>query len=336
MRKEATLEQWEQLYEVAIRIKALKPWLYLWDTDLVTVLLPKYPEPFFCSVMGKAGDCFAIGTYAGYDALEGFYYIAHNPKVALPQLIRYQNNLMLYLGDREELTKSELQIIKDLGIKFRGKNEWIYFRSFETGYVPHNLDQPQVVELTYVLQQLLMVLDGFIENKIAVDFEKGEVLFRRFDKKTESWLNFAAPKMRPPRKCTSILIEDELLIAKLAKLAATDNEIELDTLYLNAAIEDKEFDKPFLANLLIIADRGSGMIVNQTMLTPKDKIIDNVLGIFVDYLMQMGKPKTVYIRDEFMEDYLKDLCNRINITLKVKGKLKVLDAVEKELSRQRF
>ena len=31
MRKEALLEQWKQLYEVATRIKELKPWEKLWD-----------------------------------------------------------------------------------------------------------------------------------------------------------------------------------------------------------------------------------------------------------------------------------------------------------------
>ena len=36
MRKEALLEQWKQLYEVATRIK-LKPWEKLWDMDLIAV-----------------------------------------------------------------------------------------------------------------------------------------------------------------------------------------------------------------------------------------------------------------------------------------------------------
>ncbi|MFQ9704684.1 MAG: YkgJ family cysteine cluster protein [Enterocloster clostridioformis] len=37
MRKEALLEQWKQLYEVATRIKELKPWEKLWDMDLIAV-----------------------------------------------------------------------------------------------------------------------------------------------------------------------------------------------------------------------------------------------------------------------------------------------------------
>ena len=136
MRKEASLEQWKLLYEVAIKFKALKPWNYLWDTELTQIVLPEHEESFFSSVMGKAGDCFAIGTYAGVDAINGFYYIIDNPKISSTQYIRYQNNLMCYFGNRDELSSKELKVIKNLGLKFRGKNEWIYFRSFETGYVP--------------------------------------------------------------------------------------------------------------------------------------------------------------------------------------------------------
>lgn len=31
MRKEATLEQWEELYNVAVKIKEIKPWEHLCD-----------------------------------------------------------------------------------------------------------------------------------------------------------------------------------------------------------------------------------------------------------------------------------------------------------------
>jgi hypothetical protein len=37
MRKEASLEQWKVLYEVATRIKELKPWELFWDMDLIGI-----------------------------------------------------------------------------------------------------------------------------------------------------------------------------------------------------------------------------------------------------------------------------------------------------------
>ena len=330
MRKEASLEQWKLLYEIAIKFKELKPWNNLWDIDLTQIVLPEYEEPFFSSVMGKAGKCIAIGTYVGVDAINGFYYIIDNPKISPTQYIRYQNNLMCYFGDRNELSSKDLKVIKDLGLKFRGKNEWIYFRAFETGYVPYILDELQVVQLTFVFQQLYMALKYFVEGKIKVDFESGNILQRKYDDKSKLWLTSEAPNIIPPRVRMTSIINDELLLAKLNKLKDTRNEIELDTLFLNVVINDKEFERPLLGKLLIIAECKSGMLVDQSMMSPKDDIVQNVLGIFVNFLMQHGKPKTVYVRDEYMKDCLVALCEEIGILLKVKGKLKAIDAFEKE------
>ncbi|MBZ9606313.1 hypothetical protein G9F73_000455 [Clostridium estertheticum] len=334
MRKEASLDQWRLLYEVAIKFKKLKPWDHIWDVDLTKILLPEYEEPFFCSVMGKSEECIAIGIYAGFDAINGFYYIIDNQQISPTQIIRYQNNLMCYFGSRNELTSKELKVIKDLGLKFRGKDEWIYFRSFETGYAPYISDALQVVQLTAVLQQLYMALTHLVENKTKVNFESGNILCRKYDTESKLWLTYEAPNIIQPRIRMTTVINDELLLVKLNKLKATRNEIELDTLYLNIVVNDKEFEKPFLGNLLIIADRKSGMLIDQNMLSPKDKVAQNILEIFINYLMQIGKPKTVYIRDEYIQDYLKDLCDKIGVLLKIKGKLKAIDAFEKSYLRR--
>lgn len=334
MRKEASLEEWRFLYEVAIKLKTLKPWDYLWDIDLTKIELPEYEEPFFCSVMGKAGECIAIGTYAGFDAINQFYFIANNNQISPTQYIRYQNNLMCYFGARDELTSKELKVIKDLGLKFRGKTEWIYFRSFETGYEPYILDEPQVVRLTNVFKQLYRALKHFIEGITKVDFESGNILYRKYDDELKLWLTYEAPNVIPPRLRMTPVINDELLLVKLNKLKTTRNEIELDTLYLNIVINDKEFERPFLGKLLIIADRTSGMLIDQNMLSPKDEVTENIFGIFINYLMQAGKPKIVYVRDKYMQDYLENLCERIGVSLKVKGKLKAIDAFEKSYLRR--
>ena len=336
MRKEASLKQWESLYEVAIQLKAIKPWERLWDMDLITIFLPKYEEPFFCSVMGKAGECAAIGTYAGFDAIHGFYCLADNNKIPVTQMIRYQNCLMCYFGDRNELTSKELQVIKDLGLKFRGKNEWIYFRSFETGYAPYILDEPQVVQLTLVLQELYMALCALLEGKIIVNFEAGDILYRKYDEKSKYWLTYKGPNVIPPRAHKIPVINDELLIAKLNKLKTIENEIELDTLYLNSVINDKEFGRPYFANLLLLADHKSSLIIDQNMLSPQDDVIQNILGMLINYLMQRGKPKTIYVRDEYVHDYIKDLCERIGIIVKEKGKLKAIDNFEREFMRRGY
>jgi|GEM_PF-2714536 len=35
MSQEASLQEWKELYEAAIKIKSMQPWNYLWDMDLM-------------------------------------------------------------------------------------------------------------------------------------------------------------------------------------------------------------------------------------------------------------------------------------------------------------
>ncbi|WP_180277964.1 hypothetical protein [Clostridium sp. LS] len=41
---------------------------------------------------------------------------------------------MCNFGSRDELAKGQLELIKKLGYKFCGKDNWIYFNSHEPGY----------------------------------------------------------------------------------------------------------------------------------------------------------------------------------------------------------
>lgn len=326
MTKDATLQDWKELYEVAIMLKRLKPWEYLWDMDIITLFLPGVYEPFYFSIMGRIGECYSIGVYEGFNDFAGFMRILENKDVPDHQMFRYQNNLMCYFGDREELTKSELKIIKDLDIKFRGRNEWIYFRSFKTGYYPHTLDQSQVQRLAELLRNLFMSLSAYIEKGIKVDFENGNSLYRHYDEEDDLWYNYEYPLMIPNNKNITVEITDELLIERLNKQKTNKNIIEIDTLYLNAKINDKQFDRPVVPKLCLMADNHSGIILDQDMLSPEDDDVQCVLDMVINYILQMGRPKALYVRDDIVESMLIDLCQKTNINLKVKGKLKAIDS----------
>ena len=46
-RKEASIEQWKELYEVAVRLKAMEPWETLWDLDVIGVRTGAEEETVF-------------------------------------------------------------------------------------------------------------------------------------------------------------------------------------------------------------------------------------------------------------------------------------------------
>ena len=72
MRKEASLEQWRALYEVATRIKELKPWEKFWDMDLIGISSGAEEDTVFYSILGRGGDCYGIAVYEGYEGFNSF------------------------------------------------------------------------------------------------------------------------------------------------------------------------------------------------------------------------------------------------------------------------
>lgn len=333
MRKEASIRQWNELYEVTINIKKFEPWKYLWDMDIITIILPEYEEPFYCSVMGKGGQCFAIAVYKGFEAINGFFKLADAKSIPPNQLIRYQDNLTCYFGDREELSSKELKVIKDLGLKFRGRNQWIYYRSFKPNYTPYILEQDEVIELTYVFKNLFMSLKAMIEKNLKIDFEEGNSLYRMYDKEQDLWLNFEGPMQIPNRQSMTIIIEDELLIENIKKQKYLKNAVEFDTVFINSVVEDKKYERPIMPKMIVIADSKTGIMLHFNIMLPEDDEIKQILDLFIDFIINTGKPKTIYVRDEYIHDLLSDLCKKINTKIIISEELPSIDMFAENIFR---
>ena len=313
MRKEASLEQWEKLYEVAMMLKEMRPWEELWDMDLVTIYTSDEEEPSVCSIMGRGGQCIGIAAYTGFKAISEFLMAAESTEMPQRQLIRYHNNLMCFIGDREELTSKERSIIKDLGLQFRGKNNWIYFRAFELGFMPYMPDEKQVLKLTEILQHLFMAIRA-LHKGLKVDFEGGKTLVRKFDKKSKLWLNYQAPVLEPQIEYPVPVLGDELL--------------------LTSCVNDKKYDKPIMPRLCILADARSGLLLDQNVVEPEDDDIDVVFDIVFKHILKEGRPQTINVRDVYLQSILLDVCNKLGIELEVNQRLEGIDQFLQEFEKR--
>ncbi len=315
--REPSLEQWKQLYEVAEVIKRIEPWNFLWDADLVTIVLPGHEEPIYCSIMGRNGECYAIGIYPGYESLMGYYRIA-NSKEDEPTYFEAfdQNCLNCYYGDRKEITPKDRIPIDKLGLRFRGHNQWIYFRSMKPGYYPWYINSEQADIMIHTLQNLVMALRHIKENKIKVDFEGGESLVRFYSDEKKSWLNIAT-KMPPiVVKKPILIVTDDLMIVRLKKCKKVKAlNIEFDQLFLPTPIQEEKDSIPYLIKMILLADKNSALLIDQHIADKNEKIEDIVIGMIARFITMHGRPSTINVRDERTGSYLQDLCNKLDIKL---------------------
>ena len=338
MRKEASLEQWKELYEAGLEIKDLKPWEYLWDMDLISIILPEMKEPCYCSVLGRSGECYGIITYTGSDGLRDFISIAECGENGMPaEYVMYeQSNLSCYFGNREEVPKEQKQVIKDLSLKFRGKNQWLYFESYKKGYTPYILDEKETMLLTKCLKQFILSIKAYKEQNISVDFEKGETLLHRYDGKKKQWVNKSAKLPFYENEYPILILEDEILKNKLKKQPKINAVLEIDMAYINSIITDKNYERPVNPKLLIMMDHLNDMVIGQHMLTPENNEIDIIINMFTDFVMKYGRPKQIIIRNPFIFSLLQDICEYCSISIVMRKLLRSVDSFLNEYRKFRY
>ena len=73
--KQPSIQEWKDLYSLAIDFKKLKCWNFMWDSDIFGVQNPETGEIGYCCIMGSAGEHFAMGVFPGTKGLEGLFKI---------------------------------------------------------------------------------------------------------------------------------------------------------------------------------------------------------------------------------------------------------------------
>lgn len=312
----ASTEQWRRLYEVAAELKRAEPWSVLWDADIVTIQLPDQEEPVFCSVMGQGGACFGIGVYPGYDAFSRLHRLMSEDRKSPSGMDAFEQKcLMCYYGDREEIEPRDRAVMQELGLKFRGRNQWIFFRALEPGYLPWFLDAEQVRLLTDALENLAMAFDYLLRGDIQVDFEGGETLLRFYSEERGEWLNTAIQFPPLPVQQCSLHLKDELLLARLKKQKKRNVALEIDSFYLPTPVQERKDEVPYLPRMTILADRTQGMLLDQHMAQPDEGPKGIPLDILVDYIETHGRPSAVYVRDDRIASILTETCAAIGVSL---------------------
>jgi len=334
---EIALDKWRELYELADEIKHLAPWKVLWDTDLFIISLPQYPEPFYCSTMGKIGECMAIGVYPGSEGINSYVRMVDALKADPPFITGLaQVCTLCYFGDRQEISEQDREVYKALNLKFRGSNEWIYFRSMEPGYFPWYLNAAQVDQMVAVFRQYIEAYQYWLTLPKQDDADTDVIIKRYYSDEKAQWVNTAESVYPIEYMLSRVTITDDLFASRLKKQKVIQQSIEYDCVYMPFQVREKKSDRPIMPWILLMADRKSGIVLNQHMGSPQDSIANAVLGMLAEYINKNGRPSDIYIRDDWMANYTEDFCKKVGIKLHVKKVMHAMNRIITQLSNSAF
>lgn len=325
-----SLKEWSVLYEAAIAFKQLRCWEWMYDCDLFGVQNPRTGEVGYCSVMGTLGEVLALNVYRGTQGLDSYWHMHEQAELA--EQGSELNNLELLLGqvcvmasfeDRSDLEPEDLGIIRKLGLKFRGRQEWPMFRSYLPGFLPWFISPSELELLHLSLQQAVEVATRFRKKPDLLeppDEEKDQYFVRVFERGV--WKN----KWKEPARVSEphrILVFDEFQLARLRKANFPQNGVWItDCVILPIPIRGEE--RPYYPYGFPILS-AEGLAIGVELFQP-DKVEEELPNKFMDHLLKVRTlPESLFVGSERARELLYPIANALNFPIHKVDDLPVLN-----------
>lgn len=155
------------------------------------------------------------------------------------------------------------------------------------------------------------------------------------------FLNYPAPLMLTEKHYNTVKTEPEFE-KDIMKLLQTEMELEYEFLnYIPIRIrKNKEDDERYYYPISrIITERKSGLVISNDFIdkneykSKSDYVLESA-ELLINYFYKMGRPKSIYVRDEETKMFLKDIADKAKIKIILKPKLKVIHEFYCSLSRK--
>jgi len=330
------IREWSGLYESAARVKEISPWEWMTEADIFGVQSPETGDLGFVSVMGMLGEHYAVSLYLGSEGIHGFLDLQEMGPFADPESILQIPQLQASFENREELDKRDREVIKELGLKFRGRNAWPWFRSYRPSFFPWFLEAEEVRFLSCALEQLADVAPRFREDSSLLEPSGGEdYLLRAPRREGETLLWEDASMDVPPLDAPPIEVEMEVSkLEALGRLPRTEARLEVDFFMLPTPVRD-EGDRPYFPHMLLVVEAASGMILGHDLLSPHpspEAMWGQVPENLADQLSEVElAPEKISVDSELLFGLLEPLAEEAGIEIELTTSLPGLELVREDL-----
>jgi hypothetical protein len=267
-------EEWRDLYHAAMEFKKIESWNWMWDSDMFGVQNPSTGEIGYCCVMGRLGEHFALGVYLGTEGL-GVYLKMESGEISQssPDMLHVQKCLTASFEDRKFLRDKDIQVIRMLGLKFRGHNSWPQFSSFRPGYHPWYLTSEEAKYLTLALHQAIDVSLRFRNNPRLLNPPMKNQHLVRVPEKEKDGLKWKDEWKEPhPLKEVEIVVQplDENRLRRINGTVTQRRGVwEIDCFFSPQGVWEKQ-ERPFYPFVIMTANHYSGLILDSALTEPAE------------------------------------------------------------------
>ncbi|MDD4402302.1 MAG: hypothetical protein PHI24_10615 [Desulfitobacteriaceae bacterium] len=335
MGKKPSLDEWQALYEAATAFKKARCWEWMYDDDLFGVMDPETGEIAYCCILGHLGEQYALGAYLGSEGLQSILDMMEGPDKFSTDLFFIQKCIMASFENREDLEKEDRAMIKELGLKFRGKKQWPQFRSYEPGLYPWFIDAWECRFLTLALQQALEVSLRCRSSKAIIESDRPNTFLVRVPHNQGGIITWVDQYLEPApiiKKYVSIEIKDELRLRKVIASGKSKQDVwEVDTFFAPFPVQEKKNERPYYPNVFLIVDRNTDIILGHEMTKDISEEGYQFIHCITDLMIELKIPSRILVERDETYHLLNDICRQLNIPLKKVEQLASIPQIIEEM-----
>jgi len=270
---EPNRDDWAALYQAAIAFQQTAPWEWVDNEALFAIENPDDGEVGYSTILGSGGEEFGLGMFLGDHGYGRYVRLIEDETEAedFEEDIMVRSLLML-LVDRDVLHKRDREVFRSLGLRFRGRNAWPFFRSQQPGYAPWFLDKREAIFLTAAIQQALIVADEVRNGELdLLEGEAENLVLTRYYRGGEWKEEWRSAPILSQGKETYVESIDTVKEAELYLLRDKAGEHsgcwELDIFMLPVPIGSAS-EKPHFPICFLAVERKLGLIVGTNLTDP--------------------------------------------------------------------
>ena len=329
MTSQPTRDQWNYAYKIAEKIKEMAPWKWMYDLDNFGFEHPVTGQQGFVCVMGHEQEHFGIMVYRGKKSFLKVLNSTRDPG-ADETIILEIEGVSLSFEDRKFLMSEDHQIIKMLGLKFRGPNGWPLFRSNQPAHLAWFMDEDELGFLMVGLERLLEVApmwknQGKYQELRAASQDNRYQISIPSEKNGEIIWKQEMQRIIPPPIMENDSPLDEKDLEAAIDLPKVSKKFELSLSIMRNPIQDHPGERPYYCYLFILVEASSGHVSGFELIPPKpnyEAAYKRVTSILIKSLLDNQIiPEEIFVKNNFHAALLKPITDRIGIKVTKKPTL---------------
>lgn len=308
----ATAEECHPLFLLMNQVKKVAPWGWMEEMDIFGVQGPDDAEPDYVSIMGMAGEHFAIAIYPGDRALTQLLQFEQAADYSQPLDLLLIPQFQASFEDRNTLTEQDRNMLKKLGLKYRGRNAWPMLRAHQPACLPWYLNSEDVPRMMRALEQLLEVAPRVKDDPDLLIPSGSDTFLVRKATQQGNDLSWEDTEVTPTFSMEEgVMIDlDRELLETIYELPEVTNILEVALEMMPSPVAGDD-GRPYFPYMFIVVESQSGSVIGMELLSPLPSLQEMWAGVPNQFLQELAKlqvrPQLVHVDTELLVSLLSGL-----------------------------